>query len=80
MDIPKDFNQLTHQQLINFAKIGFDTYWDLVDRLRNNSELNSRLQHISIDVLKFQELINRQNQELYENQTSTQDNSASSKV
>lgn len=64
MDIPKDFNQLTHQQIISFAKIGFDTYWDLVDRLRNNSELNSRMQHISKDVLKLQELINRQNQEI----------------
>ena len=71
MDIPKDFNQLTHQQLMSFAKIGFDTYWDLVNRLKNNSELNSRLQHISKDVVEMQKIINRQNQELHEYQTGT---------
>lgn len=76
MDIPKDFNQLTHQQLIDFAKVGFETYWDLMDRLRNNSELNSRLQHISQDVTEMQKVINRQNQELYENQASKQGSSA----
>ena len=64
-NIPRDFNELTHQQLINFAKIGFDTYWDLVDRLKASREVNSTMQHISKDVIELQKPFNKQNQELH---------------
>lgn len=67
MDIPRDFSELTHAQLVHFAKAGFDTYWDLVDRLKASKEINSTMQHISKDVIEMQKVINSQNQKVYEN-------------
>lgn len=65
MDIPRDFSKLTHAQLIRFAKIGFDTYWDLVDKIKVNKGINSTIQYISKEVIEMQKVINKQNQELY---------------
>lgn len=67
MDIPRDFSKLTHAQLLHFAKAGFDTYWDLVDKLKASKAINSTMQHISKDVIEMQKVINKQNQKLYEN-------------
>ena len=64
MEIPRDFNQLTLQQLKDFAKIGFDTYWDLIDNLSVNTDLNSVAQHIKKEVSNMQKIINKQNQEI----------------
>lgn len=64
MQIPRDFNQLTLQQLKDFAKIGFDTYWDLIDNLSINTDFNSVAQHISKEVANMQKIINKQNQEI----------------
>lgn len=65
MDIPRDFSKLTYAQVIHFAKAGFDTYWNLVDRMKASKEINSIIQHISKDVIEMQKIINKQNQELY---------------
>lgn len=65
MDIPRDFNKLTQEQLMRFAKMGFDSYWDLVDRLLKSKEVNSRFQHISNDIIEIQKTINKLNQKLY---------------
>lgn len=67
MDIPRDFSKLTHAQLLHFAKAGFDTYWDLIDRLKASKEFNSTVQHINKDVIEVQKVINKQNQKIYEN-------------
>ena len=67
MDIPREFSKLTHAQLMHFAKAGFETYWELVDRLKASKEINSTMQHISKDVVKMQKIINKQNQKIYEN-------------
>lgn len=64
MEIPRDFNQLTLQQLKDFAKIGFDTYWDLIDYLSINTNFNYVTQHLSKEVTNMQKIINQQNQEL----------------
>lgn len=64
MEIPRDFNQLTLQQLKDFAKIGFDTYWDLIDNLSVNTDFNSVAQHISKEVANMQKIINKQNQKI----------------
>lgn len=64
MDIPRDFKELTQQQLVEFARIGFDTFWDLVDRLKASKELNSTAQRIRKEVIEMQKVINKQNQEL----------------
>ncbi len=64
MEIPRDFNQLTLQQLKDFAKIGFDTYWDLIDNLSVNTDFNSVAQHIRKEVTNMQKIINKLNQEL----------------
>ena len=64
MEIPRDFNQLTLQQLKDFAKIGFDTYWDLIDNLSVNTDFNSVAQHIRREVTNMQKIINQQNQEI----------------
>lgn len=63
-NIPRDFNELTHQQMIEFARMSFDAYWELFDRLAKNKELNSCSQHISQDVTEIQKLINKLNQEI----------------
>lgn len=65
MDIPREFNKLTHSQLLHFAKAGFDTYWELVDRLQASKAVNSTMQRISKEVIEMQKVINKQNQELY---------------
>lgn len=67
MDIPREFDKLTHAQLMYFAKVGFDTYWDLIDRLKASKEINSTMQHISQDVIEMQKIINKQNQKIHEN-------------
>ena len=67
MDIPRDFSKLTHAQLLHFAKAGFDTYWELVDRMKAREEINSTMQHIGKDVIEMQKIINEQNQKVYEN-------------
>lgn len=64
MDIPRDFNKLTQAQLIRLARAGFDTYWDLVDRLKVSEEFNSTTQRIRKEVVEMQKVINKQNQEL----------------
>lgn len=63
MDIPRDFDKLTQEQLMRFAKAGFDTYWDLVDRLKASMEINSTMQHIGKDAIVMQKIINKKNQE-----------------
>lgn len=65
MNIPREFDKLTHAQLIHFAKAGFDAYWDLVDRLQASKAINSTMQKISKDIIEMQKVINKQNQELY---------------
>lgn len=65
MDIPREFSELSHEQLMRFAKVGFDAYWDLVDRLQSSKYINSTMQHISKDVIEMQKVINQQNRELY---------------
>lgn len=67
MDIPREFNKLTHAQLVYFARAGFDVYWDFVDSLMKGKELNSTIQHISKDVAEMQKIINKQNQKINEN-------------
>ena len=67
MDIPRDFSKLTHAQLLHFAKAGFDTYWELVDRMKASNEINSTMQLIGKDVIEMQKVINEQNQKVYEN-------------
>ena len=67
MDIPRDFSKLTHDQLLHFAKSGFDTYWELVDRMKASEEINSTMQRIGKDVIEMQKVINSQNQKVYEN-------------
>lgn len=67
MDIPREFDKLTHAQLMHFAKSGFDTYWELIDRLKASKEINSTMQHISQDVIEMQKTINKQNQKIHEN-------------
>lgn len=64
MAIPRDFSKLTHAQLLHFAKAGFDTYWELVDRMKASKEINSTMQHIGKDVIEMQKVINEQNQKL----------------
>ena len=64
MDIPRDFSKLTHAQLLHFAKAGFDTYWELVDRMKARKEINSTTQRISQDVIEMQKIINKQNQKV----------------
>lgn len=66
MDIPREFDKLTHAQLIHFAKAGFYTYWDLVDMLQASKDINSTMQKISKDTIEMQKVINKQNQELHE--------------
>lgn len=63
MDIPREFTQLSQSQLMQFAKAGFDAYWDLVDKIAKTKEINSTLQHISKDVSEMQKFINKQNQD-----------------
>lgn len=64
MEIPRDFNELTQQQLKDFARMGFNTYWDLIDNLSVNTDFSSVAQHISKEVTNMQKIINKQNQEL----------------
>ena len=64
MDIPRDFSKLTHAQLLHFAKAGFDTYWELVDRMKASKEINSTMQHIGKDVIEMQKIINKQNKKV----------------
>ena len=64
MDIPRDFSKLTHAQLLHFAKAGFDTYWELVDKMKASKEINSTMQHIGKDVIEMQKIINKQNQKV----------------
>lgn len=64
MEIPRDFNQLTLQQLKELAKIGFDIYWDLIDNLSVNTDFNSVAQHIRKEITNMQKIINKQNQEI----------------
>ena len=64
MDIPRDFSKLTNAQLLHFAKAGFDTYWELVDRMKSSKEINSTMQRISKDVIEMQKVINEQNQKV----------------
>lgn len=66
MDIPREFDKLTQAQIMHFAKAGFDTYWELVNKLQASKEINSTMQHISKDVIEMQKIINKQNQELHE--------------
>lgn len=65
MNIPREFDKLTHAQLMHFAKAGFDTYWDLVDMLQASNDINSTMQKISKDTIEMQKVINKQNQELH---------------
>lgn len=64
MNIPRDFDKLSIQQLRYFAKISFDAYWDISDRLQASKEFNSTMQHISQDIAELQKVINKQNQEI----------------
>ena len=64
MDIPRDFSKLTNAQLLHFAKAGFNTYWELVDRLKASKEINSTLQRIGQDMIEMQKVINEQNQKV----------------
>ena len=66
MDIPRDFSKLTHSQLLHFAKAGFNTYLELVDRLKASKEINYTLQRISQDMIEMQKVINEQNQKVNE--------------
>ena len=66
VDIPRDFSKLTLAQLLHFAKAGFNTYWELVDRMKASKEINSTMQHIGKDVIEMQKIINKQNQKVNE--------------
>ena len=74
MDIPRDFSKLTNAQLLHFAKSGFNTYWELVDRLKASKEINSTLQRIGQDMIEMQKVINEQNQKNYEESADKVDN------
>ena len=74
MDIPRDFRKLNHAQLLHFAKAGFDTYWELVDKMKASKEINSTTQRISQDVIEMQKIINKQNQKLNEELVDEVDN------
>ena len=74
MDIPRDFRKLNHAQLLHFAKAGFDTYWELVDKMKASNEINSTMQRISQDVIEMQKIINEQNQKVYEELVDEVDN------
>lgn len=64
MEIPRDFDKLSMQQLRQFAKITFDIYWDLVDRLQKSNSGNSLMQRISNDTSELQKTINKLNQNI----------------
>ena len=64
MDIPRDFSKLTHAQLLHFAKAGFEAYWEVVNKMIANKEINSTMQRISQDVIEMQKIINEQNQKV----------------
>ena len=66
MDIQRDFSKLTNAQLLHFAKAGFDTYWELVDKMKASKEINSILQRVGKDMIEMQKVINEQNQKVYE--------------
>ena len=66
VDIPRDFSKLTLAQLLHFAKAGFNTYWELVGRMKASKEINSTMQHIGKDVIEMQKIINKQNQKVNE--------------
>ena len=74
MDIPRDFSKLTHAQLLHFAKAGFDTYWELLDRMKASRAINSTMQRISQDVIEMQKIINEQNQKVNEELVDEVDN------
>lgn len=74
MDIPRDFRKLNHAQLLHFAKAGFDTYWELVDKMKASKEINSTTQRISQDVIEMQKIINKQNQKVNEELVDEVDN------
>lgn len=65
MPIPRKFEDLSHEQLMYFAKIGFETYWNVVDSASQNKYFNQKMQEATQDVTRIQELINKQNQEMY---------------
>lgn len=64
MDIPREFAKLTQQQLVDFAKSGFETYWNIMDMLEHNDNFNSQMQHIGAEVENMQKLMHEQCQEL----------------
>ena len=74
MDIPRDFRRLNHAQLLHFAKAGFDTYWELVDKMKASKEINSTTQRIGQDMIEMQKIINKQNQKLNEELVDEVDN------
>lgn len=74
MDIPRDFSKLTHAQLLHFAKAGFDTYWEVVNKMIASKEINSTMQRISQDVVEMQKIINEQNQKVNEELVDEVDN------
>lgn len=64
MPIPRKFEELSHDQLMHFAKIGFETYWNVVDSASSNEYFNQKKQEAGKEVTRIQELINKQNQEM----------------
>lgn len=45
--IPEKFEELTHEQIIEFSKVGFETYWEIVNnKVRCNNSFNSTMQRL----------------------------------
>lgn len=66
MDIPREFAKLTQQQLVDFAKSGFEIYWNIRNMLEHNDNFNSQMKHTGAEVENMQKLMHEQCQELVE--------------
>lgn len=64
INVPRNFDDLSIQQLRYFAKISFDAYWDMIDRLQQSNSFCSLMQRISNDTIELQKTINKNNQKI----------------